>query len=78
MTNIILTKEEQKAIKSMQRLAKKWPKSLSLFSFSGSLIVCKYSDDMIDCAVSSIDGIRNDGGDPENVEQSPEIHYEPK
>ena len=35
------TPEEQKAINSLKRLAKKWPKSLWLFSASGILHVMR-------------------------------------
>jgi hypothetical protein len=36
-----LTKEEERAIASLGRLAKKWPQSLWLFSQNGSLHVMK-------------------------------------
>lgn len=36
-----LTKEERNAIASLKRLAKRWPKSLWLFSASGTLNVMK-------------------------------------
>lgn len=36
-----ITIEEEKIIKSLKRLAKKWPKSLWLFSASGTLCVMK-------------------------------------
>jgi hypothetical protein len=62
MQQILITKEEQRAIKSLERLAKKWPKSLSLFSNSGSLEVFKDIDDS-NYEVACILGIRNDGGD---------------
>jgi hypothetical protein len=35
--DIPLTDEERKAIASLERLAKRWPQSLKLFSRSGSL-----------------------------------------
>lgn len=60
---ITLTVEEQKAIKSLQRLAKKWPKSITLFSWSGSLVVFKEVDGKLG-VVDTIRGIPNDGGDP--------------
>ena len=40
-----LTPEESKAIASLKRVAKKWPKSLWLFSASGSLTVMKKNKD---------------------------------
>jgi len=40
-----LTEQELKAIKSLQRVAKKWPKSLWLFSASGDLCVMKNGED---------------------------------
>jgi hypothetical protein len=42
---IKLTKEEAAAIASMNRLAKKWPKSLWLYSASGTLCVMKKDED---------------------------------
>jgi len=69
---VTLTKEEQKAIASLERLAKKWPKSLQLFSWSGSLEIIK--DEAV---VGSISGIPNDGGDPDgSIDQHAEIDYE--
>ena len=62
--DIELTVEEQKAIASLQRLAKKWPKSLQLFSWSGSLKVMK-DNDVETCVVREITGIPSDGGDPD-------------
>jgi len=69
---IELTKEEGEVIKSLKRVAKKWPKSLWLYSASGSLFVMKKRDGevvMTDCGgvdpdyiVEQID-IENDGGD---------------
>ena len=65
METIIVTKEEQKAIASLKRLAKKWPSSLTLFSHSGSLNVLKNNCGDIPVDIDVIVGIRNDGGDPE-------------
>lgn len=39
-----LTPEEKRAIRALQRLAKTWPKSLWLFSGSGTLWVMKYDE----------------------------------
>lgn len=71
MTDI--TAEEARAIRSLQRLAKKWPASLWLFSASGSLHVMKalpngqhahLSNDGVDPAyVLGTIAIPNDGGD---------------
>ncbi|MDX2458703.1 MAG: hypothetical protein QNM00_01310 [Gammaproteobacteria bacterium] len=44
-SDIDLTDEETKAIASLERVAKKWPKSLWLFSASGSLNVMKKRED---------------------------------
>ena len=35
----LLTREEELAIKSLERLAKRWPRSLTLASMGGSLVV---------------------------------------
>lgn len=40
-----LTTEEKTAIKALQRLAKKWPKSLWLYSAAGSLHVMRRRED---------------------------------
>ena len=63
MLEITVTKEEQKAIASLKRLAKKWPDSLCLFSWSGSLTIFKRKHDKY-ITVDHIAGIKNDGGDP--------------
>ena len=67
-----LTKEEENAINTLNRLAKRWPESLWLFSASGSLWVMQKNSDGEkshdgdgydqECALSCID-IENDGGD---------------
>ena len=61
---ITITPEEAAAIRFLQRLAKKWPQSLHLFSWSGSLMVTKRNSNDIAAAIADIDGIPNDGGDP--------------
>lgn len=62
-----LTEDERRAIRGLKRLAKTWPKSLKLFSWSGSLVIFCADDDLSDANSSMldhIDGIPNDGGDP--------------
>ena len=60
-----LTADEKRAIASLKRLAKKWPQSLKLFSWSGSLVVMDESmDPSNDAILDEISGIPNDGGDP--------------
>ena len=75
--NIHLSPEEEKAISSLRRVAKKWPKSLWLFSASGSLCVMRSGPDGEhvhvrggqgegmdkDYIVETIQNISNDGGD---------------
>ena len=73
-----LTKEEQKAISSLRRLAKRWPDTLWLFSASGTLFVMRKNGDGQHAfgggnpsssgvdpyyIVTTISGIENDGGD---------------
>ena len=68
----MLTDEEDKAVRSLERLAKKFPRTLSLFSWSGTLCVCKVHPDDADDdtyeypirVITDIVGIVNDGGDP--------------
>jgi hypothetical protein len=73
MEEIELTQKEIKAIKSLHRIAKTWPKTLWLFSANGGLEVMRcgkdgqhvtdYTGGMDrDYIVDSID-IPNDGGD---------------
>lgn len=64
------TDAEVVAIRSLSRLAKRWPRSLKLFSAAGSLHVIKTADDDPDSRLSysrsvPISGIPNDGGDPD-------------
>ena len=65
----VFTYAERRAIASLERLARHWPKSLYLFSASGSLVVLKTEDvrqgDFIEDRAHSIFGIPNDGGDPD-------------
>ena len=67
------TKEEEKAINALKRVAKNWPESLWLFSASGTLHVMKSGENNEqvhvsgvgvdpDYVITSID-IQNDGGD---------------
>lgn len=68
-----LTADEKKAIAALQRIAKTWPKSLWLFSASGSLNVMKKNDagEVVESSHGGIDQefsvakikIENDGGD---------------
>jgi hypothetical protein len=73
MLKMKLTKEEKQVIEQLQKLAETWPKSLWLFSASGSLLVMKVGKDGkpvfkynggadLDYIVTTID-IPNDGGD---------------
>ena len=72
-----ITKDEQRAIRSLERLAKKWPKTLSLFSWSGTLCVCKKANDGRPAVITQIIGIDNDGGDPSDneIDQDADIFY---
>jgi hypothetical protein len=64
----MFTEDEEKIIKSLERLAKKWHASLTLFSWNGGLCVLKHHPNDrergIGRVVASITGIPNDGGDP--------------
>jgi hypothetical protein len=69
---IEVTEEERKAIAALKRLARRWPRSLTLLSYDGSLSVVHTADrDYIsdgdgterqDRILADIDGIPNDGG----------------
>lgn len=61
-----LNASERRAIESLRKLAKRWPKTLYLFSNSGTLEVHKADDGGAVCDATLVDniyGIRNDGGD---------------
>jgi len=61
-----LTRDEENAINALKRLAKRWPQTLHLFSWSGSLVVMDASMVPSEKAVfTTIVGIPNDGGDPD-------------
>jgi hypothetical protein len=66
----ILTRDETLAIRALARLARKWPPSLTLFSWSGSLFVVRSGSSLLDAEdpetliLAEIEGIPNDGGDP--------------
>ncbi len=76
---VIVTKEEQKAIRSLERLVKRWPDSLQLFGWAGLLCVLKNNPNTSkQCVIETISGIYVDGGDPsdDEVEQDGyEIEY---
>lgn len=60
-----LTPDEARAIRSLERLAKTWPQTLKLFSWSGSLVVMDADMEPGTAAsLADIQGIPNDGGDP--------------
>jgi hypothetical protein len=64
------TAEEQRAIQALERLAKRWPRSLTLFNASGTLCVLhtdehSESHPFGDAIVTTIWGIPNEGGDPD-------------
>ena len=77
MASVEITKEELAAIRSLKRLARNWPKSLRLFSWSGSLKVTKEDSDGKQAVVDHIFGIDNDGGDPsdDEVNQDAEVFW---
>jgi hypothetical protein len=65
-----LTDEERRAIASLERLAKRWPRSLTLFSWSGTLCIVRSDADLLnggnpnDAIITTVEGIPNGGGDP--------------
>lgn len=65
----VFSADEQRAIRSLDALAKRWPATLTLFSVSGSLVVMKTEDKRngkyISSRTATITGIPNDGGDPD-------------
>lgn len=68
----IWTEKERGAIRRFRLLAKTWPQSLMLYSWSGMLLVLHTTDyanqdhvSFDDMASITIFGIPNDGGDPD-------------
>lgn len=67
MSEDVLTVKERKAIERLRKMARTWPKTLQLFSNSGTLEVHKnaggsepYTENTF---IEEIFGIGNDGGD---------------
>jgi hypothetical protein len=68
-----LTVDEAKAIRDLRRLARRWPRSLTLASMGGSLVVFHTGDDRWGASLpgeraeailaENFIGIPNDGGD---------------
>ena len=59
-----LSPEEARAIRSLERLAKRWPRSLTIFGNSGSMVIIRTErGDQPWEAIANIDGIACDGGD---------------
>ena len=72
--DIELTEREEKAIKSLKRLAKKWPPTLWVFAGNGGLHILRTGKNgevvltesgavNADYGVGSVEGIYADGGD---------------
>lgn len=72
-----LSVDEQNAIAALKRLAKKWPASLGVLSWSGTLVVTKKTLDGRLATVATVNGIDNDGGDPDDdaLDQNADIVY---
>jgi hypothetical protein len=68
----MLTTDERKAIMALHRLAKRWPKTLTLVSMAGALHVIRTDDERFqhwdtavraEAVIQTFQGIPNDGGD---------------
>lgn len=75
MAQVTITDEEERAIRALKRLARKWPQSLRLFSCPHTLIVTKADSDGRQASITSIENIATDGGDPgpEELNQFPDV-----
>ena len=70
--DIRLSESERRAVASLQRLASRWPSSLTLASMGGTLVVVHSDDPRFDsenaaerndAALAYVEGIPNTGGD---------------
>lgn len=69
----LVTEDEAKAIRALQLLARRWPRSLTLASVGGSLVIFHTGDERWSAAsgreraeailADDFNGIPNDGGD---------------
>jgi LmbE family N-acetylglucosaminyl deacetylase len=70
---------DEQAVAALKRIAKRWPKHLTLFSWSGSLTVIDNRHPDYDATgavhedaiVANIEGIPNGGGDPDHLQEGP-------
>lgn len=62
-----LTAAEKHSVAALERLAKTWPKSLTLFARAGNMVVLKPGRGRTydEAEVAHIRGIDCDGGDPQ-------------
>lgn len=71
MTDTPLTRQEQAAIAALQRIARTWPRTLTLASMGGDIVVIRTADPRFindngrrdDAVIADINGIPNTGGD---------------
>lgn len=60
-----LTPDEVRAVAALRRLARRWPATLKLFAWSGTLVVMDAAMEPGEAAsLDTIAGIPCDGGDP--------------
>lgn len=69
-----ITRSEQRVINALEKLAKNWPSHLMLFSWSGSLSLCRMNENGSKTIIADIDGIINDGGDPDSGYGNSQFH----
>ncbi len=73
--DVVLYKKEQKAIERLRKCLATFPKTLKLFGWSGTLCVMKEDADGTDCLIDQNFAVDCDGGDPDDINQDPEIDY---
>ncbi len=76
MNKIIITKKEQQAIKALHKVLNKWPETLNLFGWSGSLVIFKYAENGTRCLLPEYFKVSCDGGDPDDIDQNADIDYQ--
>ena len=72
---ITVSLKEQKIIRTLERLAKDWPRNLMLFSGAGILYLVRVENDDLYLLHGGFNSIVNDSGDPFILNKDLDIEY---